>query len=148
MDTYYNRKYNQGQHGTTGDMKKTSGTGSANVNVPPTQRMTQTKYINTVSFSGNLGKDPVIVYLEDGKYYVKSSLAVWLPNSDGVNHTQWFELILWKRDDVTYEDDMLAKMLLAAKKGNPVAVSGRLQKRGRDILEIKIEGLRMLPDRR
>ena len=103
---------------------------------------------NKVQLIGNLGMNPEIITLDSGKKLAKFSLATneSYKNTKGekVNDTQWHNLIAWGKTA-----DIIDKYL---KKGNEVAVEGKLTNRSYDdkdgnkryITEIVVNELLML----
>jgi single-strand DNA-binding protein len=80
---------------------------------------------NTVQIVGNLGRNPEIKTLDNGKKVAKIWLAVTetYKDADGkkIENTQWFNAVAWE-----------ALAILAEKfmhKGKQIAVSGKLQNR-------------------
>ncbi|MEM6684520.1 MAG: single-stranded DNA-binding protein [Bacteroidota bacterium] len=80
---------------------------------------------NRVQLIGNLGNDPEIINLDDGKKIAKFSLATneTYKNSQGdkVENTYWHNLIAWNK-----VADIVEKYLL---KGKEIAVEGKLTNR-------------------
>jgi len=83
---------------------------------------------NRVNLIGNLGADPEVKELETGRKFARISLATseTFRNQDGeqVKNTQWHNLIAWG-PTATYAEKYL-------KKGNEVAVEGKLNHRSYD----------------
>ena len=77
---------------------------------------------NKVQLIGNLGSDPEVRQLENGKIIAKLTLATseTYKNADGekVTDTQWYNLVAWGKKAIIVE-----KVL---KKGNRIAVEGKL----------------------
>jgi single-strand DNA-binding protein len=73
--------------------------------------------INTATLSGNLGKDPLLTYLDSGSVVASFSIAV-----QGFRHgektTLWFDCKAWNKTAEVIAD--------YTKKGSPVTVSGNL----------------------
>ena len=80
---------------------------------------------NSVNLIGNLGMDPEIKLLENGKKLARFTLATSesFKNSDGkqIKETQWHQVVAWGGSATIAE-----KFL---KKGREVALSGRLTHR-------------------
>jgi single-strand DNA-binding protein len=80
---------------------------------------------NRVQLIGNLGNDPEIINLEDGKKIAKFSLATneTYKNAQGdkVENTYWHNLIAWNKTA-----EIVEKYLL---KGKEIAVEGKLTNR-------------------
>ncbi len=80
---------------------------------------------NRVQLIGNLGNDPEIINLEDGKKIAKFSIATneTYKNAQGdkVENTYWHNLIAWNKTA-----ELVEKYLL---KGKEIAVDGKLTNR-------------------
>jgi single stranded DNA-binding protein len=70
---------------------------------------------NTISFVGNLGRDPEMKYTGDGVAQTKFSVAVWA----GKNQTMWLNVVLW--------EDLAEEATEKLNKGTRVKVVGRLR---------------------
>ena len=83
---------------------------------------------NRVNLIGNLGADPEVKELETGRKFARLSLATTetFKNQEGeqVKNTQWHTLIAWG-PTATFAEKYL-------KKGNEVAVDGKLNHRSYD----------------
>lgn len=83
---------------------------------------------NKVQLIGNLGNNPEVINMENGKKLVKFSIATneSYKNSEGerITDTQWHNVIAWNK---TAE---IAEKLLV--KGSEVAVEGKLTSRSYD----------------
>ena len=107
---------------------------------------------NKVQLIGNLGADPEIKELTDGKILAKLSLATSdtykKASGEKVTETQWHNLVAWGKTA-----EIVGKYL---KKGNRVAIEGRLvnrtyeDKKGikRYVTEIVVNDLLMLGDKK
>ena len=80
---------------------------------------------NSVQLIGNLGNDPEIINLEDGKKIAKFSIATneTYKNAQGdkVENTYWHNLIAWNKTA-----EIVEKYLL---KGKEIAIEGKLTNR-------------------
>lgn len=81
--------------------------------------------INSVTFSGNLGKDAESKFTPGGKQVSKFSLAV--TNRENVNG-EWTDKTMWLNVDVWGKEKTVEKL----KKGTRVVVSGYLKYRDFD----------------
>lgn len=72
--------------------------------------------LNRISFTGRLGADPELRYLEDGKQVTNLSVAI----STGRDETLWVDVAVWGRAAETACDCL--------KKGSRVAITGRVSK--------------------
>lgn len=103
---------------------------------------------NKVQLIGNVGQDPELINLEDGKKLTRFSLATneFFKNDDGikVKNTHWHQLVAWGR---------LAETISAyATKGKEIAVEGKLISRSylskegeqRNITEVIVQDLVLL----
>ena len=83
---------------------------------------------NKVQLIGNLGNDPEITNLDDGKKIAKFSLATneTYTNQTGekITNTNWHNLIAWNKTA-----DIIEKF---TKKGKEIAVEGKLSSRSYD----------------
>ncbi|MCH8860534.1 MAG: single-stranded DNA-binding protein [Thaumarchaeota archaeon] len=107
---------------------------------------------NSARLIGNLGADPKVKELTDGKTVAKLSLATSdtykKASGEKVTETQWFNLVAWGKTA-----EICGKYL---KKGNRVAIEGRLvnrtyeDKKGikRYVTEIVVNDLLMLGDKK
>lgn len=108
--------------------------------------------INKVILIGNLGQDPELKYIADGKAVCAISLATnekW-KGQDGTPHekTEWHRIVCWER-----LAEISAEFL---KKGSMAYFEGRLQTRkyqdkagvDRSITEIRADRMQMLGDPR
>ncbi len=81
--------------------------------------------VNKVILLGNLGKDPEVRYLENGRMRVQLTLATHdvykTKSGEKVNHTDWHEVVLW-----TPHAEIAAQYLA---KGSQVYVEGKLSHR-------------------
>jgi single-strand DNA-binding protein len=81
--------------------------------------------VNKVILLGNLGKDPEVRYLENGRMRVQLALATHdvykTKSGEKVNHTDWHEVVLW-----TPHAEIAAQYLA---KGSQVYVEGKLSHR-------------------
>ncbi len=103
---------------------------------------------NKVQLIGNLGQDPEIINLENGKKLAKFSIAtneVYKDSKgDKVTDTQWHNVVAWGKTAEIVENYLA--------KGNEVAVEGKLTHRSyeskegekRYITEIRCNELLML----
>lgn len=73
--------------------------------------------INSLTVTGNLGKDPELLYLESGKSVTKFSLAVSLYRPAG-SATMWLDCDAWGK-----VGELIAEY---CKKGSTITVSGSL----------------------
>jgi single-strand DNA-binding protein len=77
---------------------------------------------NSVRLTGFTGTDPVIVNFAQDKRMARVSIAVneYYKNSsgEGVNQTQWFNLIFWNKKVELVED--------LIKKGTNISIEGKL----------------------
>jgi single-strand DNA-binding protein len=84
--------------------------------------------VNKVILVGNLGKDPEIRHLDNGRAVTNFSLATseFYKNKNGekVTNTEWHNLVLW-----TPLAEIADKYL---RKGNQIYVEGKLQTRSYD----------------
>ncbi len=80
---------------------------------------------NKVQLIGNLGNDPEIINLEDGKKIAKFSIATneTYKNAQGdkIENTYWHSLIAWNKTA-----EIVEKYLL---KGKEIAIEGKLTSR-------------------
>ena len=80
---------------------------------------------NKVQLIGNLGNDPEIINLEDGKKIAKFSIATneTYKNAQGdkIENTYWHSLIAWNKTA-----EIVEKYLL---KGKEIAIEGKLTNR-------------------
>lgn len=76
--------------------------------------------INSVTFSGNLGKDAEVKFTPNGKQVGKFSLAV--TNRENVNG-EWTDKTMWLNVDVWGKEKTVEKL----KKGTRVVVAGSLK---------------------
>ena len=107
---------------------------------------------NKVQLIGNLGTDPEVKELSDGKTIAKLSLATSdtykKASGEKVTETQWHNLVAWGKTA-----EIVGKFL---KKGSRVAIEGRLVNRSyedkkgikRYVTEIVISDLLMLGDKK
>lgn len=107
---------------------------------------------NKVQLIGNLGADPEVKELTDGKTVAKISLATSdtykKASGEKVTETQWHNIVAWGKTA-----EIAGKYL---KKGNRVAIEGRLvnrtyeDKKGikRYVTEIVVNDLLMLGDKK
>ena len=107
---------------------------------------------NKVQLIGNLGADPEVKELTDGKTVAKLSLATSdtykKASGEKVTETQWHNLVAWGKTA-----KIVGKYL---KKGNRIAIEGRLvnrtyeDKKGikRYVTEIVVNDLLMLGDKK
>lgn len=107
---------------------------------------------NKVQLIGNLGVDPVVKNLTDGKVVAKLSLATSdtykKASGEKVTETQWHNLVAWGKTA-----EIAGKYL---KKGNRVAIEGQLVNRSYDdkkgikryVTEIVVNDLLMLGDKK
>ena len=83
---------------------------------------------NKVQLIGNLGNDPQIIQLDNGKKLAKFSLATneSYRNGEGqvVKDTQWHTMIAWGKIAIIIEKYLA--------KGNEIAVEGKLTNRSWD----------------
>ena len=95
----------------------------------------KTGYVNTVSFSGNLGRDVEMQVIPSGSFLAKGSLGVFNPavkEKEDKKRTKWFEVVMWEEDkNVTDQAAREARDELFAnfaemKSGRKVVVTGRL----------------------
>lgn len=86
-------------------------------------------YINTVQFSGTLGKEPLASYTGTGKGIIKSSLALFIPGVGDEDNTMWFDLTYWLPDESDFEQDEVAVRFNDMVKGAKVVVTGRFTRR-------------------
>ncbi|WP_339044514.1 single-stranded DNA-binding protein [Cardinium endosymbiont of Tipula unca] len=81
--------------------------------------------VNKVIILGNLGKDPEVRHLENGRMRVQLILATHdsykTKNGERVNHTDWHEVVFW-----TPHAEIAAQYL---NKGNQVYIEGKLAHR-------------------
>ncbi|WP_342265191.1 single-stranded DNA-binding protein [Cardinium endosymbiont of Philonthus spinipes] len=81
--------------------------------------------VNKVIILGNLGKDPTIHHLENGRMRVQLTLATHdsykTKEGEKVNHTDWHEVVLW-----TPQAEVAAQYL---SKGEQVYIEGKLNHR-------------------
>ena len=81
--------------------------------------------VNKVIILGNLGKDPEVRHLENGRMRVQLTLATHehykTKEGEKVNHTDWHEVVLW-----TTQAEVAAQYL---SKGKQVYIEGRLSHR-------------------
>lgn len=86
---------------------------------------------NKVQLIGNLGNDPEVITLENGKKLAKFSLATndTYKNSEGekITQTEWHSLVAWGKTA-----DIIEKYLI---KGKEVAVEGKLTNRSYETQE-------------
>src|SRR5690606_2951852 len=104
--------------------------------------------VNKVILVGNLGKDPEVRHLENGRAVANFSLATSevYKNKSGerVTTTEWHNIVMW-----TPLAEIAEKYL---KKGNQIYVEGKLQTRSYDdkdgnrkyITEVVVQNLTML----
>ena len=80
---------------------------------------------NKVQLIGNLGQDPEIINLQDGKKLAKFSLATTdrYKNKQGeqVNDTQWHQVVAWNKTA-----EIIEKYVT---KGNQIGIEGKLTTR-------------------
>jgi single-strand DNA-binding protein len=81
---------------------------------------------NKVVFTGNLGTDPVLRYLPDGRPTLTLSVATtsrWTDKRSGKQqkHTEWHTVVFW--------DDMAKDVAERAKKGLEIYVEGEIRTR-------------------
>jgi len=107
---------------------------------------------NKVQLIGNLGSDPEVKELTDGKTVAKISLATSdtykKASGEKVTETQWHNIVAWGKTA-----EIAGKYL---KKGNRVAIEGRLVNRSYDdkkgikryVTEIVVNDLLMLGDKK
>ena len=83
---------------------------------------------NRVQLIGHLGNDPEIITTESGKKLAKLSIATnekyKNANGEKVENTQWHNVIAWNKTA-----DIIEKY---AKKGNRIAIDGKLSSRTYD----------------
>lgn len=81
--------------------------------------------VNKVILLGNLGKDPEVRYLENGRMRVQLALATHddykTKSGEKINHTDWHEVVLW-----TPHAEIAAQYL---SKGSQVYIEGKLSHR-------------------
>jgi len=70
---------------------------------------------NTISFVGNLGRDPEMSYTPEGKALTKFSVGVWA----GKNITLWLNVSFWEEWAEAVNEQL--------KKGMRVKITGRLR---------------------
>lgn len=70
---------------------------------------------NTISFVGNLGRDPEMNYTPDGKAHTKFSVGVWA----GKGLTMWLNVSLW--------EELAEEAATKLRKGMRIKVVGRLR---------------------
>lgn len=77
--------------------------------------------MNKIFLSGNLTKDPVIRYTQNGKAMVRTSIAITssFKNAAGERQTDFFNLLAWGKTA-----EFFGKYL---RKGSRILVEGRLQ---------------------
>src|SRR5256885_12262429 len=81
--------------------------------------MTQTaRTLNTVVFTGNLGKDPDMSYTSGGSALTKFSIAVWQGQR---KDDMWLNIVCWQ--------DLAVQVEKEVNKGDEVEVKGRLTQR-------------------
>jgi single-strand DNA-binding protein len=77
---------------------------------------------NRVQLIGNLGMNPEMVNLENGKKLVKFSLATsqtyYGNKGDKITDTQWHNIVAW--------GNLAERSEKFLKKGNPVAIEGKI----------------------
>ena len=83
--------------------------------------------VNRVHLSGNLGADPVITTLDDGKRIARFPLATserWTDKRSGERRekTQWHAVVIWNQHQVKITEAYLTK-------GSAIYLEGRLQTR-------------------
>jgi single-strand DNA-binding protein len=80
---------------------------------------------NKVQLIGNLGQDPIITNLENGKKVARFSLATntYYKNANGekVQHTDWHSIVAWGKIA-----DIIEKYVI---KGKEIAIEGKLASR-------------------
>ncbi|WP_308026676.1 single-stranded DNA-binding protein [Neisseria mucosa] len=92
-------------------------------------------YVNKIEIMGNLGKDPELRYLSDGKAATKIQVAVsekWTDKATGAQkeHVEWVPVLLYERLAETVCRHM--------KSGDTILVYGKIRTRpytGRDGIE-------------
>ena len=81
--------------------------------------------MNKVMLIGNLGKDPVMNYTQNGTAITRFSIAVnrrtRTPNGDWQDETEWINIVAW--------DKLAERCSQFLHKGNKVFVEGRLTQR-------------------
>lgn len=80
----------------------------------PATAKTGKRGVNITVFTGNMGKDPEMKYVGDGKAVTKFSIAV-----NNRDETLWLNLVCWERLAETVNE--------YGKKGRKVLVQGRLK---------------------
>lgn len=70
---------------------------------------------NTISFVGNLGRDPEMSYTPDGKATTKFSVGVWA----GKNQTLWLNVTFW--------EEWAEAVAVQLTKGMRIKITGRLR---------------------
>lgn len=80
---------------------------------------------NKVQLIGNLGQDPAIVHLENGKKLARFSMATTdtytNKQGDKVNNTQWHNVIAWNKTAEIIEKHV--------SKGNRIGIDGKITSR-------------------
>jgi len=102
------------------------------------------KMINNVQLVGNVGKDPELVVMENGKIRCKLSVAIHDFYRDGrgrpIRKTNWMMVKAW--------DKLAEAMVAELHKGARIAVNGRLvnrtleSKEGKNIRRTEIQATR------
>ena len=109
--------------------------------------------MNKVMLIGNVGKDPVVRYLDNGVCVASVSLATTergytLQNGTQVpDRTEWHSLIFWRKQEETVEKFV--------HKGDKLYVEGKIQSRKYDdrqgvthqVVEIMVDQMEMLTPR-
>ena len=81
--------------------------------------------INKVTLLGNIGKDPVVHHMQNGRMRVQFLLATQdsykTPSGEQITHTDWHEVIYWS----PYAEEVTQQV----SKGSSVYVEGKLHYR-------------------
>ena len=83
-------------------------------------------YLNRATLIGNIGKDPEIKTLQNGRKFVSFSLATSKRyrdnNGEQKEETQWHNIVIWGKTAETFEK-------CGVKKGTPIYLEGEISYR-------------------
>lgn len=79
--------------------------------------------VNNVTLVGNLGADPDVIYLDNGRAKAKFSIAtneVWFDrNRQKQTHTEWHKVVAWDK-----KAELVEKL---CRKGTSILIDGKLR---------------------
>lgn len=96
--------------------------------VKPQTEVDKGLYVNTVLFSGRLGKDPTYTATVNGKELLKSSFALFNPGNKD-HSTMWFDLVMWLSEEKDNDNTEEFTGFSLMEKGQEVMLEGRLTMR-------------------